>query len=210
MMRTRLSLLALLIFSTSLQTLADTDVPLQPQHYNQDHQGEDGGNVIFHGSVYTSPCVLAPKSRQQVVELGEISARNFHQTGDRSQPVQVNVEFRDCLRGASQVRNSIAAKTTGNSKYLYTHAEQAVQMTLVGDSDENNSQLLHLTGSTSGAGIRILDAKQRALDISQTQSPFPVKSGDSSQTFHAVVESTGQHVTAGHFSGLLRLKMEYQ
>ncbi|PLP24930.1 type 1 fimbrial protein, partial [Klebsiella michiganensis] len=33
--------------------------------------------------------------------------------------------------------------------------------------------------------------------------------GDSSLTFIAVLESTGRNVTAGNFSGLLRLKMEY-
>lgn len=59
MMKTRLSLLALFVFGISMPALAEADIPLQPQHYNRDHQGEDGGNVIFNGSVYASPCVLA-------------------------------------------------------------------------------------------------------------------------------------------------------
>lgn len=89
MMKTRLSLLALFVFGISMPALAEADIPLQPQHYNRDHQGEDGGNVIFNGSVYASPCVLAPQSRLQIIEMGEISARRFHQAGDRSQPVLV-------------------------------------------------------------------------------------------------------------------------
>lgn len=211
MMKTRLALLALFLFSVSQQTLADINVPILPQHQDKDHQGEDGGKVMFHGSVYASPCVLAPASRLQTVDLGEMSAGSFHQAGDRSRPAQVRVEFRDCLKGASQARDSGAARTIGDNKHRYTNnAEQAVQMTMIGDSDENNPQLLHLTGSTSGAGIRLLDTHQRALDINQTQSPFLVKSGDSSQVFHAALESTGRNVTAGHFNGLLRLKMEYQ
>lgn len=209
MMKTRLSLLALFVFGISMPALADADIPLQPQHYNQDHQGEDGGNVIFNGSVYASPCVLAPQSRLQIIEMGEISARRFHQAGDRSQPVLVRVELRDCLKGASQARDSIASRTTGSSKHLYTTCEQAVQLTFIGESDEHNRQLLRLTGSISGAGIRLLDVKERALDINQTQPPFIVKTGDSSLTFIAVLESTGRNVTAGNFSGLLRLKMEY-
>ncbi|MCS3430279.1 type 1 fimbria pilin [Klebsiella sp. BIGb0407] len=211
MMKIRLTLLALFLFSTSQSTMADINVPTLPQHKDQTHQSEDSGNVIFHGSVYASPCVLAPESRLQTVDLGEMSAGTFHQSGDRSLPAQVRVEFRDCLKGASQARDSGSAKTIGDNKHSYTNnAEQAVQMTMVGDSDENNSQLLHLTGTTSGAGIRLLDTNQRAMDINQTQSPFLVKSGDSSQIFHAALESTGQTVTAGHFNGLLRLKMEYQ
>lgn len=209
-MKRHVSLLALLLLSSHALVQADTTIPLLPPHYDQVNQGEDGGSVTFHGSVYASPCVLAPESRFQVVELGAISARSFHQLGDRGQSVPINVEFRDCLKGAAQARDSIAAKTIGHNQRLYTRGEQAVQMTLMGDADENNSQLLHLTGRTTGAGIRILDAKQRPLDLGQTQSPFLVKSGDSRQTFHAVLESTGQNVTAGDFSGLLRLKMEYQ
>ncbi len=165
--------------------------------------------MIFNGSVYASPCVLAPQSRLQIIEMGEISARRFHQAGDRSQPVLVRVELRDCLKGASQARDSIASRTTGSSKHLYTTGEQAVQLTFIGESDEHNRQLLRLTGSISGAGIRLLDVKERALDINQTQPPFIVKTGDSSLTFIAVLESTGRNVTAGNFSGLLRLKMEY-
>ncbi len=211
MIKTRLALLALFLFSISQQTLADISVPTLPQHEDQDHQSEDGGKVMFHGSVYASPCVLAPESRLQTVDLGEINARSFHQSGDRSQPTQIRVEFRDCLKGASQARDSGAAKTIGDHKHRYTNnGEQAVQMTMMGDSDENNPQLLHLTGTTSGAAIRLLDTQRRALDINQTQSPLLVKSGDSSQIFHAALESTGQNVTAGHFNGLLRLKMEYQ
>jgi len=209
-MKTRLSLLVLFISGISMPALADTNVPLQPQHYNRDHQGEDGGNVMFSGSVYASPCVLAPESRLQTVDLGEISARSFHQAGDRSQPALVRVELRDCLKGASQVRDSIAARTTGNTRQLYTTGERAVQMTLTGESDEHNSQLLRMTGGSSGAAIRLLDVKQRPLGINQTQAPFVVKSGDSSQTFLAVLESTGHSVSAGHYSGTLRLKMEYQ
>lgn len=40
MMKTRLSLLALFVFGISMPALADADIPLQPQHYNQDHQGK--------------------------------------------------------------------------------------------------------------------------------------------------------------------------
>lgn len=123
--------------------------------------------------------------------------------------MRVHIEFRDCLKGASQARDSIASRTTGNRKQLYTTGEQAVQLTFIGESDAYNRRLLHLTGSISGAGIRLLDVKERALDINQTQSPFIVKTGDSSLTFFAVLESTAYDVTAGNFSGLLRLKMEY-
>ncbi|WP_058910658.1 fimbrial protein [Entomohabitans teleogrylli] len=206
-MQNRLLLLALIASGVSFSALAD--IPLQPQHYNQGQRVEDSGIVHFHGSVYASPCVLAPQSRLQVIELGDVSARSFRQMGDRSKPVLVKIYFKDCLKGAAQSRSSLASKTTGNDWRAYTTGEQAVQLTFIGESDPANSQLLRTTGNVLGAGVRILDIKGRALDINQTQPPYVVKTGDSELTFMAALESTGTWVTAGEFRGLLRLKMEY-
>lgn len=45
------------------------------------------GNVRFHGRVFVSPCVLDMASRDQTIDLGDISASRFRQGGDRSDPV---------------------------------------------------------------------------------------------------------------------------
>ncbi|MDE5204664.1 hypothetical protein PYX06_02610 [Citrobacter amalonaticus] len=36
--------------------------------------------------------------------MGEISAQNFRQAGDRSEPVRFKLHLKDCLKGASQSR----------------------------------------------------------------------------------------------------------
>lgn len=206
-MRNRYSLFALLALSIAAQAWSDT--PLTPQHNDGDHSGEDSGVVRFHGSVFASPCVLAMKSRIQDVEMSDISARRFHQAGDRSQPVLVKVYLKDCLKGASMVRGSVAAKTSAQNWRAWSTGEQAVQLTFIGEADAANSQLIHTEGSTRGAGIRLLDSDGKALELNQTQRPYLVKTGDSELTFMAALESTGTSVTAGDFRGLVRLKMEY-
>lgn len=206
-MRNRYSLIALLTLSIAANAWAST--PLLPLHNDQDHSGEDSGIVRFHGSVFASPCVMAMQSRIQDVEMGEISARRFHQAGDRSQPVLIKVYLKDCLKGASMVRGSVASKTTGNNWRAWTTGEQAVQLTFIGESDDINSQLLHTEGSTRGAGIRLLDADGKPLELNQTERPYLVKTGDSELTFMAALEATTTRVSAGDFRGLIRLKMEY-
>lgn len=195
--------LALLAMGVTFQSWAD--VPPQSQH----NASEDSGIVRFHGSVFASPCVLMTQGRIQDVEMGEISAGRFRQTGDRSQPVRFKLYLKDCLKGASQSRGSLASKTTGSDWRAYSTGEQAVQMTFVGEPDIENTQLLRTTGTSRGAGIRLLDKGGNALAVGQTHEPMLVNAGDSELNFMAALESTGQHVSAGDFSSLVRLKMEY-
>ena len=58
------------------------------------------GNVRFHGRVYVSPCVLDMASRDQTINLGDISAGRFRQGGDRSDPVLVTLYLNGCLKGS--------------------------------------------------------------------------------------------------------------
>ncbi|KFB98748.1 MrfE family protein [Trabulsiella guamensis ATCC 49490] len=206
-MPNKLPLLALLAVGVTFQTCADS--PLLPSPTTQDRVGEESGIVRFHGSVYASTCVLTTKSRIQDIELGEISARQFHQAGDRSQPVRFTLYLKDCLKGASQARTSLGPKSTGDNWRAYSTSEQAVQVTFIGESDINNRQLIRTTGSTQGAGVRLMDMKGNALEVNQTHRPYLVNPGDSELNFLAALESTGTNVLAGEFSGLVRLKMEY-
>lgn len=199
--------IALLAMGVTFSSSAD--VPVQPQHNALEQVGEDSGIVRFHGSVYASPCVFMTQGRIQDVELGEISTQRFHQAGDRSQPVRFKLYLKDCLKGASQTRGSLASRTTGEDWRAYSTGEQAVQMTFVGEADINNTQLLRTTGTTRGAGVRLLDKSGNALDVGQTHAPWLIKNGDSELSFMAALESTGTHVSAGEFSSLVRLKMEY-
>lgn len=206
-MQNRFALCAFLALGVVFQ--AQSTVPQLPQHQDRDHAGEDGGIVRFHGSVYASPCVMAGESRMQDIDMGEMTARSFHRAGDHSQPVLIKIYLRDCLKGASMARSSLASKMTGRDWRAYTTGEQAVQMTFIGESDVADPALLHTTGMVQGAGIRLMDMSGNKLAINQTQTPSLVKYGDSVLTFMAALESTGNSVTAGEFQGLLRVKMEY-
>ena len=57
-------------------------------------------NVRFHGRVFVSPCVLDMTSRDQTIDLGDISASRFRRGGDRSDPVLVTLYLNGCLKGS--------------------------------------------------------------------------------------------------------------
>lgn len=206
-MQNRLSLFAILVAGISFQALAESAI--SPQSNDPDHVKEDSGIVRFHGNVFASPCVMSSESRFQDISLGDVSARMFHKAGDRSQPVTFKVYLRDCLKGAATYRNNIAASQIGQEWRTYTTGEQAVQMTFVGESDAANNSLLRTTGSTFGAGVRLMSVDGKPYVLNQTQAPYLVQPGDSVLTFQAALESTGSSVGAGAFSGLMRIKMEY-
>lgn len=66
------------------------------------------GTVSFHGGLLSSPCSLTPDSRDQSVDLGDVSARDFRNAGDRSAPVRFRLSFRNCLLGARALADNPA------------------------------------------------------------------------------------------------------
>ncbi|EMD1655341.1 fimbrial protein [Pluralibacter gergoviae] len=167
------------------------------------------GDVHFHGRVYVSPCVLAMASRNQTVDLGEISARSFHHSGDRSRPVRVSLYLNDCHKGAGHTLEDTPGQTSAAPEFVHSTVEQGVSITLMAEGDPDNRDLARISGDVQGAGIRILTMKEKPVALNQTERMLILKPGDNAVNFLAALESTGREVTAGKFRGLIRLKLEY-
>lgn len=165
--------------------------------------------VHFQGSVYASPCVLELNTQEQYVDLGEVSARSFHRIGDRSTPVTFSVRLKDCQRGASRSFVNSAGEATQNGKRYYLTGESAVSLSIAGDSDFYNSDLVRVSGGVKGAGLRIFSQDHENLMLNQPKGSWVLKPGDNNITLNASLEATSQVVSAGNFSGLVRLKLEY-
>lgn len=165
--------------------------------------------IHIQGSVYASPCVLELDTQEQYVDLGEINARNFHRVGDRSTPVTFDIRLKDCQRGASKSFANSAGEATQNNKRYYLTGESAVSLSISGDPDFFNSDLVRINGDVKGAGLRIFSPKHENLMLNQPKSSWVIKPGDNSITLNAALEATSNTVSAGRFSGLVRLKLEY-
>ncbi|MEQ4625993.1 fimbrial protein [Providencia manganoxydans] len=165
--------------------------------------------VHFQGSVYASPCVLELNTQEQYVSLGEISSRMFHRIGDRSTPVTFSVRLKDCQRGASKSFVNSAGEATQNAKRYYLTGESAVSLSIVGDPDFYNPDLVRVLGNVKGAGLRLFTKDHENLMLNQPKSSWIIKPGDNDITLNAALEATQRSVSAGNFNGVVRLKLEY-
>lgn len=167
------------------------------------------GNVRFHGRVFVSPCVLDMASRDQTIDLGDISASRFRQGGDRSDPVLVTLYLNGCLKGSGHTLRDFPGQTSEMPELAYSTVERGVSMTLMAEGAPENSDLGRIRGDVRGAGIRLLTEHNQLIHLNQPQRMWILKPGDNAIHFLAALESFGREVTAGEFNGLVRLKLEY-
>ncbi|MBK0713581.1 fimbrial protein [Klebsiella aerogenes] len=167
------------------------------------------GNVRFRGRVFVSPCVLDMASRDQTIDLGDISASRFRQSGDRSDPVLVTLHLNGCLKGSGHTLKDFPGQTSELPELSHSTVERGVSMTLMAESAPENSDLGRIRGDVRGAGIRLLTERNQLIHLNQPQRMWILKPGDNAIHFLAALESFGQEVTAGEFNGLVRLKLEY-
>ena len=167
------------------------------------------GNVRFHGRVFVSPCVLDMASRDQTIDLGDISAGRFRQGGDRSDPVLVTLYLNGCLKGSGHTLRDFPGQTSEMPELAYSTVERGVSMTMMAEGAPENSDLGRIRGDVRGAGIRLLTERKQLIHLNQPQRMWILKPGDNAIHFLAALESFGREVTAGEFNGLVRLKLEY-
>ena len=167
------------------------------------------GNVRFHGRVFVSPCVLDMASRDQTIDLGDISASRFRQSGDRSDPVLVTLYLNGCLKGSGHTLRDFPGQTSEMPELAYSTVERGVSMTMMAEGAPENSDLGRIRGDVRGAGIRLLTERKQLIHLNQPQRMWILKPGDNAIHFLAALESFGREVTAGEFNGLVRLKLEY-
>ncbi|WP_174501467.1 fimbrial protein [Citrobacter freundii] len=167
------------------------------------------GNVRFHGRVFVSPCVLDMASRDQTIDLGDISASRFRQGCDRSDPVLVTLYLNGCLKGSGHTLRDFPGQTSEMPELAYSTVERGVSMTMMAEGAPENSDLGRIRGDVRGAGIRLLTERKQLIHLNQPQRMWILKPGDNAIHFLAALESFGREVTAGEFNGLVRLKLEY-
>ncbi|HHG9066129.1 TPA: fimbrial protein [Citrobacter freundii] len=121
------------------------------------------GNVRFHGRVFVSPCVLDMASRDQTIDLGDISASRFRQGGDRSDPVLVTVYLNGCLKGSGHTLRDFPGQTSEMPELAYSTVERGVSMTMMAEGAPENSDLGRIRGDVRGAGIRLLTERKQLI-----------------------------------------------
>ena len=141
------------------------------------------GNVRFHGRVFVSPCVLDMASRDQIINLGDISASRFRQGGDRSDPVLVTLYLNGCLKGSGHTLRDFPGQTSEMPELAHSTVERGVSMTMMAEGAPENSDLGRIRGDVRGAGIRLLTERKQLIHLNQPQRMWILKPGDNAIHF---------------------------
>lgn len=151
-----------------------------------DDQGS--GKVTFTGSIIDAPCSIAPESEDQVVDLGQVSSVALKDMG-KSNPRDFDIKLEQCD----------------------TETMKTVSTTFSGAESANNSELLGIAGTASGAGVAISYGGD-VVKLGEASQPLNLIDGDNTIHFAAYLqgESESATIVPGDFSAVANWTLDYQ
>lgn len=149
----------------------------------------DTGKVTFTGSIVDTPCSITPDSADQTVDLGHVSKTALENSGS-SNSTPFTIQLEDC---------DVSTQST-------------VAVTFTGGADANDSTLLGLNGTASGAGIVIADQSGDQLDLGTQSQAQTLLNGENTLQFAAWLKAddAAGGVVAGDFSSVANFQLAYQ
>ncbi|MBH3259862.1 type 1 fimbrial protein [Serratia marcescens] len=153
------------------------------------HAADQGhGKVTFTGSIIDAPCSISPDSKDQVVDLGQISNVAL-KGGGKSNPRNFDIKLEQC--------DTATLKT--------------VTTTFSGVASAGNANLLGIAGTASGAGVAITHNGE-AVKLGESTKPFTLVDGDNTIHFAAHLQGEGASaaIVPGDFTAVANWTLAYQ
>lgn len=150
---------------------------------------QGSGKVTFTGEIIDAPCSVAPGSVEQTVPMGQISSRLLAKEG-KSSSEPFSIELKDC-----------SVSTMNNVKVTFT-----------GTPDSDNSKLLALSGTATGAGIMIYDnLHSKNVELGTATDGQDLTEGNNSLKFAAYLQgsSASGAVVPGEFTSVANFTLAY-
>ncbi|MDX7778919.1 fimbrial protein [Aeromonas hydrophila] len=177
----RLGCLGLLIFPLWVNAAAD-DLELL------------GGELNLHGRIIDQPCVVAPESLEQEVEMGVVDVKQLYASGAGEQ-VPFSIRLINCKPGIFRM----------------------AKVTFTGSKDAQLSGGLAFTaGIAKGAGIRLYDVTQTPLELGTPSRGYLLGgSADNELQFFARVEGhpdalAAKNIQPGDYSAVANFIVAYE
>ncbi|MFQ2131126.1 fimbrial protein [Aeromonas hydrophila] len=177
----RLSCLGLLIFPLWVNAAAN-DLELL------------GGELHLHGRIIDQPCVVAPESLEQEVEMGVVDVKQLYASGAGEQ-VPFSIRLTNCKPGIFRM-----------AKVTFTGSKDA----------QLSGGLAFTTGIAKGAGIRLYDVTQTPLDLGTPSRGYLLGgSADNELQFFARVEGhpdalAAKNIQPGDYSAVANFIVAYE
>lgn len=154
------------------------------------HAADEGhGTITFTGSIIDAPCSITPDTIDQTVNLGQVANAALANKGT-STPIPFNIDLENCVLDA-----------TGNK----------VAVTFSGMADANDTTMLGLSGTATGAGIVIADQSGAPIELGTATDAMMLQDGSNSMQFSAWMQGDGASaVTPGDFQSVANFTLAYQ
>jgi len=157
------------------------------------HADQGHGKVTFTGSIIEAPCSINPDSTEQVIPLGQVSAKALANGGTSlPRPFQINLE--NCSLGTAST----------------------VTTTFSGAEGANG--LLGMTGTAQGASIVITDGNGNIVTLGAASKGQKLQDGQNTLSFAAYLkgdnakdaEGEAIAVVPGEFQSIADFTLAYQ
>ncbi|WP_273854877.1 fimbrial protein [Serratia liquefaciens] len=177
---------------------------LLPTAMAVDNGQVEGAHGVLHvrGELTESACRLEMASAYQAVWLGNTATAQLAKVGDRSVPVNVQLQLRDCLRTASNNRDA----RTGN--LLWSAQQPAVSVSFIAPADADNPELVKVHGA-SGLALRMSDERGRDIHLGSRGAPLALAVGQNTLNYRITPERTRAPLLPGAYAAVVDFQLSY-
>lgn len=144
------------------------------------------GTVTFNGEINDTPCSIDASDQHQTINMGSVTSSALS-GGGTSNPVPFTIKLTQC--------DNTTKKT--------------VATTFTGPAASFGTGLLGISGNTTNAAIRLLDASDKPLQLG-TATSQPLLAGQNDLRFKAqLIGDATTDATPGVFSSVANFTMTY-
>lgn len=153
-----------------------------------------GGELNLHGRIIDQPCVIAPESLDQSVDMGVVDVRALYEAGT-GKLVPFMIRLTECKPEIFHM-----------AKVIFTGVED----------QQMKGALAFTSGSAKGAGLRLYDATQSPLDLGNPSHGYVLGGAvDNELQFFAQVKAhpdavSGKSIKPGDYSAVANFIVAYE
>lgn len=161
------------------------------------------GTLTVNGMMTEAPCAMdVTKSMRQEVSLGEIPSSSLRKPGDRAEPVSFELEFRNCIRTQSRLRDVRTDTPTWDA------IQPVISVSFVAVSDKHYPEMLSVKG-VSGLALEVTDAQGEDIRLGSQGRPQFLDAPQGSLHYFVTPVRTPEKLTEGSFSAVMDFKVDY-
>ncbi|QAV24879.1 fimbrial protein [Proteus hauseri] len=138
----------------------------------------EDGVVYFRGGIVEPACVVAPESKNQIIDLGSLSSNTFHGVGSHSIKIPFVLKLTNCNKNISD----------------------KVSVLILGDVNSKDKRLFNITeqkNSASGIGIALFDSEDEIIMPNRINKYNFIEENESKINFKASYLATNDEVIGG-------------